>query len=96
MSGGNISTNPSGEAWLKANPDGSYSGIISDDPAEGRLITVSNEALWGPGALSYEKFIITDDSGAAIPASEANLPEDAEFEVSIENIELPAGKGTSR
>lgn len=91
---GNITwgTDPTGEAWLKANPDGSYTGIISDDPTEGRLVTVSNEALWAPGAISYEKYIITDESGAGIPAAEANLPEGAEFEVSIENIELPAGK----
>ena len=85
-------TDPSGESWLKANPDGSYTGIISDDPTEGRLVTVSNEALWGPGAISYEKFIITDESGAGIPAADANLPEGAEFEVSIENIIVPAGK----
>lgn len=91
---GNITwaTDPTGESWLKANPDGSYTGIISDDRTEGRLVTVSNEALWAPGAISYEKFIITDESGAGIPAAEANLPEGAEFEVSIENIELPAGK----
>lgn len=91
---GNITwgTDPTGESWLKANPDGSYTGIISDDPTEGRLVTVSNEALWAPGAISYEKYIITDESGAGIPAAEANLPEGAEFEVSIENIELPAGK----
>ena len=91
---GNITwgTDPTGESWLKANPDGSYTGIISDNPEEGRLVTVSNEALWAPGAISYEKYIITDESGAGIPAAEANLPEGAEFEVSIENIELPAGK----
>src|SRR5699024_1141827 len=91
---GNITwgTDPTGESWLKANPDGSYTGIISDNPEEGRLVTVSNEALWAPGAISYEKYIITDESGAGVPAAEANLPEGAEFEVSIENIELPAGK----
>lgn len=77
---------------MKANPDGSYTGIISDDPTEGRLLTVTNQALWALGAISYEKFIITDESGAGIPAAEANLPEGAEFEVSIESIELPTGK----
>ncbi|WBT07823.1 DUF5979 domain-containing protein [Corynebacterium sp. SCR221107] len=94
---GNITwgTDPTGESWLKANPDGSYTGIISDNPEEGRLVTVSNEALWAPGAISYEKYIITDESGAGIPAAEANLPEGAEFEVSIKNIELPAGKELS-
>ena len=40
---------------MNANPDGSCTGIISDDPTEGRLLTVTNQALWALGAISYEK-----------------------------------------
>lgn len=48
--------------------------------------------MWAPGAISYAKFIITDESGAGIPAAEVYLPEGAEFAASIESIEAPAGK----
>lgn len=85
-------TNPEGNNWLKTNADGTATGIVSDDPNEGRLITLTNEALWKPGAVSYEKYIFVDGVDEPIPATEADLPEGVQFEVRIENIELPAGK----
>ncbi|MDP0959272.1 hypothetical protein Q6334_29690, partial [Klebsiella pneumoniae] len=39
-------TSPEGESWLHSNLDGTATGIVSDDPTDGRLITLSNEALW--------------------------------------------------
>lgn len=83
-------TNPEGSQWLLNNADGTATGIVSDDPNEGRLITLTNEALWKPGAVSYEKYIF--DGETPVPATEADLPEGAEFVVKIDKIELPAGK----
>lgn len=83
-------TDPNGESWLKDNGNGSVTGIVSDDPTEGRLITLTNEALWKNGSVGFTKFILDGDT--AIPVPDADLPEGAEFEVRIEGIDpaLPA------
>lgn len=86
----NWGTNPEGAQWLRQNTDGSVTGIISDDPTAGRLITLNNEALWTPGSVKFEKFIF--DGETPVPASEAELPEGAEFEIQIDSIQLPEGK----
>lgn len=84
-------TDPSGESWLISNADGTATGIVSDDPTDGRLITLSNEALWKFGSVEFTKFVF--DGENPVPATEADLPEGAEFEVRIEGIDpaLPAG-----
>lgn len=84
-------TNPAGDSWLISNRDGTATGIVSDDPNDGRLITLTNEASWLNGSVSFEKTIL--DGEDPVPASEAGLPDDAEFQVRIDGIEpaLPTG-----
>ncbi|QKT14174.1 LPXTG cell wall anchor domain-containing protein [Rhodococcus sp. W8901] len=84
-------TDPNGESWLKDNGNGSVTGIVSDDPTEGRLITLTNEALWAFGSVEFTKYILDGDD--PIPATEADLPSGAEFQVRIDGIDpaLPAG-----
>ncbi|MGX1855826.1 DUF5979 domain-containing protein [Dietzia sp. NPDC055340] len=84
-------TDPSGESWLINNPGGTATGIVSDDPTDGRLITLTNEATWQFGSVGFEKFIFDGDT--PVPATEADLPDGAEFEVQIDGIDpaLPAG-----
>lgn len=88
-------TDPHGQSWLKTNADGSVTGIVSDDPAEGRLITLTNEALWKFGSVEFTKHIVDEIGENPVPATEAGLPAGAEFEVRIDGIEpaLPAGAG---
>ena len=85
-------TNPANEQWL-ITADGSATGIVSDDPTEGRLITLTNEALWLPGSVQFEKHIL-DEDGESVPATEADLPEGAEFEVRIDDIQPALPEGT--
>ncbi|WP_242676716.1 DUF5979 domain-containing protein [Rhodococcus sp. ABRD24] len=84
-------TDPSGESWLVTNSEGAATGIVSDDPTEGRLVTLTNEALWKNGSVEFTKFIF--DGADPIPATDADLPEGAEFDVRIKGIDpaLPAG-----
>lgn len=84
-------TDPNGASWLVTNPGGTATGIVSDDPTEGRLITLSNEALWKNGSVEFTKFVF--DGEDPVPATEADLPDGAAFEVRIEGIDpaLPAG-----
>ncbi len=84
-------TDPNGESWLVTNPGGTATGIVSDDPTEGRLITLSNEALWKNGSVEFTKFVF--DGEDPVPATEADLPDGAAFEVRIEGIDpaLPGG-----
>ncbi|WP_287165295.1 DUF5979 domain-containing protein [Rhodococcus sp. (in: high G+C Gram-positive bacteria)] len=84
-------TDPTGESWLITGADGTATGIVSDDPTDGRLITLSNEALWKFGSVGFTKFILDGDD--RIPATEADLPDGAEFEIRIDGIDpaLPAG-----
>lgn len=84
------SADPTGQSWLQSYPDGTAAGFISDDPEEGRLITLGNEALWQPGSVGFEKLI--DQGGRTMAATAAKLPEGAEFEVRIDSLQLPAGK----
>lgn len=79
-------TNPEGGSWIKNNADGTVTGIVSDDPEQGRLITLSNEALWAYGAISIEKFIDGEE------AAKFDLAEDAEFQIKLDKIDLPTGK----
>lgn len=85
-------TSPEGESWLHSNLDGTATGIVSDDPTDGRLITLSNEALWKFGSVEFTKFIL-DADGNPVRAPEADLPDSATFEVRIDGIDpaLPAG-----
>ncbi|MFN3600106.1 MAG: DUF5979 domain-containing protein [Dietzia sp.] len=85
-------TNPSGEQWLATNPDGTATGIVSDDPNEGRLVTLTNEALWQPGSVEFAKFVF--DGSDPVAASEADLPQAAEFLVRIDGIDPPLPEGT--
>ncbi|MGC0367296.1 LPXTG-motif cell wall-anchored protein [Rhodococcus sp. 27YEA15] len=84
-------TSPDGESWLVTNPGGTATGIVSDDPTDGRLITLSNEALWKFGSVEFTKFILDGDD--AVRATEADLPDGAAFQVRIDGIDpaLPAG-----
>lgn len=84
-------TDPNGESWLVTNPGGTATGIVSDDPTDGRLITLSNEALWKNGSVEFTKFVF--DGEDPVPATEADLPDGAAFEVRIEGIDpaLPGG-----
>ncbi|WP_430459254.1 DUF5979 domain-containing protein [Rhodococcus qingshengii] len=84
-------TDPTGESWLITGADGTATGIVSDDPTDGRLITLSNEALWKFGSVEFTKFILDGDD--RIPATDADLPDGAEFEIRIDGIDpaLPAG-----
>ncbi|MCD2262733.1 peptidase [Dietzia aurantiaca] len=88
--GSSWGTNPAGASWLRPNRDGTATGIVSDDPNDGRIITLTNEALWQFGSVGFEKFVL--DGEDPVPASEAGLPADAEFEVRIDGIDpaLPA------
>ncbi len=61
-------------------------GIVSDDPTDGRLITLSNEALWKFGSVEFTKFIL-DADGKPVRAPEADLPDSATFEVRIDGID---------
>ncbi|NLA01066.1 hypothetical protein GTA07_10520, partial [Rhodococcus hoagii] len=45
---------------------------------EGRLITLSNEALWKNGSVEFTKFVF--DGEDPVPATEADLPDGAAFE----------------
>ncbi|RAL31128.1 DUF5979 domain-containing protein [Rhodococcus sp. AQ5-07] len=85
-------TSPEGESWLHSNRDGTATGIVSDDPTDGRLITLSNEALWKFGSVEFTKFIL-DADGNPVRAPEADLPDSTKFEVRIDGIDpaLPAG-----
>ncbi|MHA2790036.1 DUF5979 domain-containing protein [Corynebacterium sp. S7] len=87
---GAITWGTNGENWLHTNSDGSVTGIVSDDPAEGRLITLGNEATWQPGSIGFEKLIELD--GETTPADEFGLPEGTEFQIQIDTITFPAGK----
>ncbi|MFD4293647.1 DUF5979 domain-containing protein [Rhodococcus sp. NPDC058532] len=80
-------TDPSGESWIVSHADGTATGIVSDDPTEGRLITLTNEALWEFGSVEFTKYILDGDE--RIPATDADLPDGAEFEVRIDNIDPP-------
>ncbi|WP_307810649.1 DUF5979 domain-containing protein [Tomitella cavernea] len=84
-------TDPSGESWLRPSGDGAVTGIVSDDPTEGRLITLTNEALWKFGSVEFTKYVL--DGEDPIPATEADLPEGAEFQIRIDGVDpaLPAG-----
>lgn len=90
----NWGTDPSGATWLKAKADGTATGIVSDDPTIGRLITLTNEALWKPGAVSFEKQIVTDKGEVSVEEAvkDGIIPENASFDVKIKNIVWPAGK----
>ncbi|AWH93688.1 peptidase [Dietzia lutea] len=83
-------TDPSGESWLVTNPGGTATGIVSDDPTDGRLITLTNEAKWLNGSVGFQKFVF--DGEDPVPATDAGLPAGAEFEVRIDGIDpaLPA------
>ncbi|WP_187702745.1 DUF5979 domain-containing protein [Dietzia sp. SLG310A2-38A2] len=85
-------TDPEGEQWLAGNPDGTATGIVSDDPNEGRLITLTNEALWQPGSIEFAKYIF--DGSDPVAASDADLPPEAEFQVRIDGIDPPLPQGT--
>ncbi|MGB6246688.1 DUF5979 domain-containing protein [Gordonia sp. (in: high G+C Gram-positive bacteria)] len=85
-------TEPSGASWLTVGADGTATGIVSDDPKEGRLITLSNEALWQFGSVEFTKFVLDGDD--PVPAGEAGLPKDTEFEVRIEGVDPALPKGT--
>ncbi|WP_031937130.1 DUF5979 domain-containing protein [Prescottella defluvii] len=84
-------TDPNGASWLKDNGNGTVTGIVSDDPTEGRLITLTNEALWAFGSVEFTKFILDGDE--AVRAIDSDLPAGAEFQVRIDGIDpaLPAG-----
>lgn len=68
--------------------------IISDNPEEGRLATLTNTSKWMPGAVSFEKKIIDGDK--VISPEEAVkkglMPETAQFQVEIKTIDLPTGQ----
>lgn len=85
-------TDPNGGSWLLSNADGTATGIVSDDPTEGRLITLTNEALWKFGSVEFTKFILDGDD--QIRATDADLPEGAAFEVRIESIDPALPEGT--
>lgn len=84
-------TDPSGESWLVTNPGGTATGIVSDDPTDGRLVTLTNEAQWKNGSIGFTKYLF--DGEDPVPATEADLPDDATFDVRIDGIDpaLPAG-----
>ncbi|NMM91974.1 peptidase [Rhodococcus sp. SRB_17] len=85
-------TSPSGESWLITGADGTATGIVSDNPADGRLITLTNEALWKFGSVEFTKFILDGDN--PVPATDSDLPAGAEFQVRIDNIDPPLPAGT--
>ncbi|PTR32234.1 LPXTG-motif cell wall-anchored protein [Rhodococcus sp. OK519] len=85
-------TDPSGDSWLVSNADGTATGIVSDAPNDGRLVTLTNEALWKYGSVEFAKFILNGDD--LISATDADLPEGAEFEVRVENIDPALPEGT--
>ncbi|MCA1006815.1 DUF5979 domain-containing protein [Rhodococcus hoagii] len=85
-------TDPTGGSWLISNADGTATGIVSDAPIDGRLITLSNEALWKFGSVEFTKFILDGDD--LIRATEADLPEGAEFKVKIDGITPALPEGT--
>lgn len=80
-----------GEQWMRTEGDSVFVKI-SDESDPVRLVTLGNEALWKPGSVEFEKMIL-DEEGNAIPASDADLPAGAEFDVLIEDIQpaLPEG-----
>lgn len=90
----NWGTDPSGATWLKPNADGTATGIVSDDPTIGRLITLTNEALWKPGAVSFEKLIATDEGDISVKdaVDKGIIPDTVEFKVKIKDIQAPTGK----
>ncbi|MDI9915569.1 DUF5979 domain-containing protein, partial [Rhodococcus sp. IEGM 1379] len=85
-------TSPDGGSWLVTNPGGTATGIVSDDPSEGRLITLTNEALWKFATVEFTKYIV-DEDGNPVRDTLDGLPAGTEFEVRIDGIDpaLPAG-----
>lgn len=84
-------TDPVGGSWLVTGPSGTATGIVSDNPTEGRLVTLHNEALWSTGSIGFSKFVF--DGENPVPAADADLPEGTSFEVQIDGIDpaLPEG-----
>jgi LPXTG-motif cell wall-anchored protein len=81
--------------WLRANTDGTATGIVSDETDCGRLISLTNEAKHSLGKVEFEKKIVTDD-GDTISVDEAVekglLPEDVSFDVTIKDVNVSAGQ----
>ena len=83
-------TNPENADWIDVNGEVA-TVIVSDDPTEGRLVTLDNEARWSNGSVAFEKFVF--DGEDPVRATDADLPSGAAFQVRIDGIDpaLPAG-----
>ena len=85
-------------SWLVQEGDKAV-GIVSDDPATGRLISLGNEAKFGPGLVSFEKKIFVDGEDEPVTVPEAvekgALPDDTDsFEVKIVSVTPALPEGT--
>ncbi|MGO3104771.1 DUF5979 domain-containing protein [Corynebacterium variabile] len=82
-------------SWLNDNGDGTATGIISDNPECGRLISLNNEAKHSLGKVEFEKQIVTED-GDTISVAEAVekglLPDTVSFDVTVTGVDVPAGQ----
>ncbi|MCS5478273.1 DUF5979 domain-containing protein [Corynebacterium sp. YIM 101645] len=72
-------------SWLRQDAEGVATGIVSDDPAEGRIIKLTNEATWKTGELEITKKIVDGDK--IYDVKDSSIDEDSEFEVRITGID---------
>lgn len=82
-------------SWLETNPDGSATGIISDNPWCGRLITLTNEAKHSLGKVEFEKQIVTKDGdtiSVAETVKKGLLPDTVSFDVTVKGVDVPSGQ----
>lgn len=78
-------------SWLTVDASGVATGVVSDDPVEGRIIKLTNSVDWAYGDLEITKKIIEGDEIFAV--GDSSLDDDASFDVRITHITpaLPAG-----
>lgn len=82
-------------SWLNDNGDGTATGVISDNPECGRLITLGNEAKHSLGKVAFEKQIVTKDGdtiSVAETVKKGLLPDTVSFDVTVKGVDVPSGQ----
>lgn len=90
-----LTADEASSTWLRVNADGTATGVISDNPECGHLISLNNEARHALGKVEFQKQIVTKD-GDTISVAEAVekglLPDTVSFDVTVKSVDVPAGQ----